>query len=87
MPEIYFEIEELTEKDFFNEFVMTRLRTSKGINIREIELLFPMYLDNFKAKTVVFLRLGQLAFFGEEYRLTKEGKLMADCIASEFFEV
>ncbi len=83
----YFETEELTEKDFFNEFVMTRLRTSKGINIREIELLFPMYFDAFKAKTVVFLRSGQLAFFGEEYRLTKEGKLMADYIASEFFEV
>ncbi len=83
----YFETEELTEKDFFNEFVMTRLRTSKGLNIRDIELLFPMYLDNFKAKTVDFLRAGQLAFFGEEYRLTKEGKLMADYIASEFFEV
>ena len=66
---------------------MTRLRTCEGVNIREIELLFPMYFDNFKAKTAVFLRGGQLAFFGEEYRLTKEGKLMADYIASEFFEV
>ncbi len=83
----YFETEELTEKDLFNELVMTRLRTCEGVNIREIELLFPMYFDNFKAKTAVFLRGGQLAFFGEEYRLTKEGKLMADYIASEFFEV
>jgi oxygen-independent coproporphyrinogen-3 oxidase len=83
----YFETEELTEKEFFNEFVMTRLRTSKGLNIQELELLFPDYLDSFKSKTSVFLRSGQLAFFGDEYRLTKEGKLMADYIASEFFEI
>ena len=83
----YFETEKLTEKEFFNEFVMTRLRTSKGLNVRELELLFPNYLDSFKSKTSVFLRSGQLAFFGDEYRLTKEGKLMADYIASEFFEI
>jgi len=83
----YYKIEELTERDFFNEFIMTRLRTAKGINIRDIELLFPMFIKGFKAKTAVFLRAGQLAFFGDEYRLTNEGKLMADYIASEFFEV
>lgn len=83
----YFETEKLTEKEFFNEFIMTRLRTSKGLNVRELELLFPDYLDSFKSKTSVFLRSGQLAFFGDEYRLTKEGKLMADYIASEFFEI
>ena len=83
----YYEIEKLTEKDFFNEFIMTRLRTSKGLDIRELELLFPAYIDAFKSKTATFLRAGQLAFFGDEYRLTEKGKLMADYIASEFFEV
>ena len=83
----YYETEELTEKDFFNEFVMTRLRTSKGLNVRELELLFPMYIEGFRVKTATFLRAGQLAFFGDEYRLTNEGKLMADYITSEFFEV
>jgi oxygen-independent coproporphyrinogen-3 oxidase len=83
----YFEIEKLTDNSLFNEFVMTHLRTSKGLNIRELELLFPYHVDSFKSKTSVFLRSGQLAFFGDEYRLTKEGKLMADYIASEFFEV
>ncbi len=83
----YYETEELTEKDFFNEFVMTRLRTSKGLNVRELELLFPMYIEGFRAKTATFLRAGQLAFFGDEYRLTNQGKLMADYITSEFFEI
>ena len=83
----YYETEKLTEKDFFNEFIMTRLRTSKGLDIRELELLFPAYIDAFKSKTATFLRAGQLAFFGDEYRLTEKGKLMADYIASEFFEV
>ena len=83
----YFGIEELSDQDFFNEFIMTRLRTSKGIDIRDLEILFPQYIDSFKEKTVAFLRSGQLAFFGDEYRLTKQGKLIADYITSEFFEV
>lgn len=83
----YFEIEELSEKDFFNEFIMTRLRTSKGLDIRDLEILFPNFVDKFKERTSDFLRGGQLAFFGDEYRLTPKGKLMADYIASEFFEV
>ena len=83
----YFEVEELSDKDFFNEFIMTRLRTSKGLDIRDLEILFPNYVEGFKAKTSDFLRGGQLAFFGDEYRLTPQGKLMADYIASEFFEV
>lgn len=83
----YFGIEELSDQDFFNEFIMTRLRTSKGIDIRDLEILFPQYIDAFKEKTVAFLRSGQLAFFGDEYRLTKQGKLIADYITSEFFEV
>lgn len=83
----YYEIEEMTDKDFFNEFIMTRLRTSKGLDIRDLEILFPDYVEAFKEKTSDFLRGGQLAFFGDEYRLTKQGKLMADYIASEFFVV
>ena len=41
---------------------MTRLRTSKGVNIRELELLFPKYVDNFKDKTSDFFKGGQLLF-------------------------
>lgn len=83
----YYEIEEMSEQDFFNEFIMTRLRTSKGLDVRDLEILFPQYVSDFKDKTSDFLRGGQLAFFGDEYRLTKQGKLMADYIASEFFIV
>jgi len=83
----YFEVEELTEKEFFNEFIMTRLRTSKGLDRRDLEIIFPKFVDAFKEKTSNYLRGGQLAFFGDEYRLTPEGKLMADYITSEFFEV
>lgn len=83
----YFELEELTENEFYNEFVLTRLRTSKGVDIRELEILFPNYVNRFKENTVEFLRGGLLSFFGDEYRLTQKGKLMADYVASELFEV
>lgn len=79
----YFETEELSEKDFFNEFVLTRLRTSKGIDVRDLEILFPKFVEEFKSGTGEFLRGGYLAFFGDEYRLMPKGKIIADHIASE----
>ena len=85
--EDYFEIEKLSDKDFFNEFVMTRLRTSKGIDVRDLEIVFPQFVNGFKERTADFIRGGQLAFFGDEYRLTKKGKLIADYITSEFFVI
>ena len=34
------EAETLTDRDRFNEYVMTRLRTAEGIDLREAERLF-----------------------------------------------
>ena len=81
----YFEIENLTESQFFNEFILTRLRTSKGISNEDLKILFPQYIDKFKAGTNDFIRNGDMAFFGDEYRLMPQCKLIADHIASELF--
>jgi oxygen-independent coproporphyrinogen-3 oxidase len=83
----YFEIENLTESQFFNEFVLTRLRTSKGIDNEDLKILFPKYLDGFKEAANDFIRNGDMAYFGDEYRLMPQGKLIADHIASELFVI
>ena len=81
----YFEIENLTDSQFFNEFILTRLRTSKGISNEDLKILFPKYIDKFKEATNDFIRSGDIAYFGDEYRLMPKGKLIADHIASELF--
>jgi len=81
----YFEIESLTESQFYNEFILTRLRTSKGICERDLEILFPKYIDSFRSVAGDFIRNGEMAYFGDEYRLMPKGKLIADYIASELF--
>lgn len=83
----YFEVEELSEKDFFNEYVLTRLRTSKGIPEKDLEILFPKFMNEFREGTGEFIRKGYMAYFGDEYRLMPKGKFMADYIASELFQV
>tara|TARA_B100000795_G_scaffold269433_1_gene258777 strand:+ start:2350 stop:3480 length:1131 start_codon:yes stop_codon:yes gene_type:complete len=85
MESDYFEVEDLTESQFYNEFILTRLRTSKGICERDLEILFPKYIDNFRVIACDFIRNGEMAYFGDEYRLMPKGKLIADYIASELF--
>lgn len=80
----YFEMEILSEKDRYNEYVLTRLRTIWGCDINEMQHLFGK-------ETVEYFRNGIIAFDGfyEEkngiYVLNEEGKLKADGIASELF--
>lgn len=81
------ETEILNDKEFYNEFVLTRLRTSKGICERDLEILFPDYIQHFRDTAGEFIRGGYLAYFGDEYRLMPKGKLIADHITSELFMV
>lgn len=83
----YSETETLTDKEFYNEFVLTRLRTSKGICERDLEILFPNYVQHFRDVSGDFIRKGYMAYFGDEYRLMPKGKLIADHITSELFMV
>lgn len=80
----YFEIEQLTEKDRYNEYVLTRLRTIWGCDTQEMKKLFG-------EEKVAYFKNGISVFNGlydEEngiYTLNEEGKLKADGIASELF--
>lgn len=73
-----FEIEELTETQKMNEYIMTALRTMAGINtdLTGEELL---------AKSKHFLDAGLMKRKNNFLILTKEGKLLADGIAAALF--
>ncbi|HPQ08925.1 MAG TPA: radical SAM family heme chaperone HemW [Bacteroidia bacterium] len=84
--EVYFEKEVLSEKQKFNEYVLTRLRTMYGCNINEIELMFG---ENYKKHFLNIYEKFKTCFEVEEkktYRLKiSEGYLLADKISGEFF--
>lgn len=80
----FFEIETLTPNERFNEYVLTRLRTTWGCDLSEIDRLFGEDAKKHFSKQVQ----KHSSFFEQAngvYRLNAKGLLFADGIASAFF--
>lgn len=80
----YFEKEELSINDRFNEYVLTRLRTIWGCDAEEIKLLFGESIHSHFLKTVEQKRT-DFEINNGVYKLTPQARLFADGIASDFF--
>jgi oxygen-independent coproporphyrinogen III oxidase len=81
----YFELETLSDKDRYNEYILTRLRTIWGCDKKEIEKEFGgdvlrSFENNVKRYESYFNVKGSIV------TLNTEGKLKADFLASEFFD-
>ncbi|MEN9998750.1 MAG: radical family heme chaperone HemW [Bacteroidota bacterium] len=80
----YFELEELSPKDRWNELLLIGLRTSYGVNLEQLFAILEPNKDyvekvsQFKQNEWLFEENGTLL-------LTSEGRLKADFIASELF--
>ena len=81
-----FEIETLSTMQQMNEYIMTSLRTAEGLNLS--------YMENKWGKDATaviqkegkkFISTGKIRAENNMLKLTKEGKLLADGIASAFF--
>ena len=82
----YFEIEQLTKANQFNEYVLTSLRTIWGIDATNLETNFPSdYVSSFKKEATLYIQREEIIFINNTYTLTSKGKLLADKIASELF--
>ncbi|WP_285010487.1 radical SAM family heme chaperone HemW [Pedobacter faecalis] len=79
-------IEQLSIYDQFNEYMMTSLRTMWGTDLSHVNTAFgdQFYQDTLRTSEK-FLRKGWLMQDNEVLRLSAEGKLFADHIASGFF--
>ena len=82
---IPFEREELTERERFNELMLTGLRTSWGVTDAQIAAFPEQYRQHFARGTDTWLRQGLMAEANGTYTLTRSGKLLADRIAMELF--
>ena len=77
------ESEELTAADLFNEYLMTALRTTKGVEKSVLEQRFHDFASHFAEKARQFVLRGLLTDDGTVFRPTPQGLLMADAMAAE----
>jgi len=82
------EIEILSEKDQFNEYVMTGLRTIWGISLEKVEIKFGMSIKNKLLNNIEkHLNNKTLKIKSGSIITTTKGKFLADGIASDLFRV
>jgi oxygen-independent coproporphyrinogen-3 oxidase len=82
---IPFTAEVLSEKDRVNEFIMTTLRTSKGLDLSLTELLSNGASEEILKEATPFLSKNWLVQNNQLLTLSREGKLYADHIAAMLF--
>lgn len=80
--------EKLSAIDRYNEYVMTRLRTAKGIDLDEISQLFDeKTLENLLKMAAKPIEQGLIVLGNNHLTVSEEGKFLTDGIASELFLV
>lgn len=80
------ECETIDPNTAYNEYVLTRLRTSRGIDLSEIAERFGVDFNaKFKPQISRLLESEKIEFDGQHLRLTRKGFLWADDIAAGFF--
>ena len=85
---IPYEKEELTEGQKLNEYIMTSLRTMEGIRITHVQDSWGVENAELLLKnTEKYMSRGMLAKVNNSIVLTREGKLFADGIAADLFQL
>jgi oxygen-independent coproporphyrinogen III oxidase len=86
--ESFYEIEMLSETDRFNDYLLTGLRTAKGVNKEEILKIFGnKYLEHFERELKKFNAFGYVLEENSQIRLTEIAMFVSDKIISELFWV
>ncbi len=76
------EIEVLTPRDCYHEYIMTGLRTKWGVNIERIA---DPFREHFLKSIQPYLEQGLVIRSGKQYALPPKGRLLADRIAGDLF--
>lgn len=83
---ITFETETLSKVQQLNEYIMTSLRTSGGMNLEYISGNWNEMISlSLEKKAESYFKIGKIERSGNCLLLTREGKLFADGIASDLF--
>jgi oxygen-independent coproporphyrinogen-3 oxidase len=80
------QFEILNTHDAFNEYLMTRLRTSWGVSLQKINETFGKHYSDYLEKQVENHLTNQRVFWdGDALKVTKKAKFLTDGIASDLF--
>jgi oxygen-independent coproporphyrinogen-3 oxidase len=86
--EVPFEKESLGPETLINEYIMTRLRTSGGLDLSRLKELYAFDLLAVHGRYVESLiRMGKVGITNNVLRLSNQGKLLADKISSDLFVI
>ena len=81
------ERELLTNRDRFNEYVMTALRTAEGIDTREVAARFgTKRLERMREEAAPYLQSGALRDAGGRLAVPPERFLISDAVIEALFE-
>lgn len=84
--EIPFKLEQLSNVDKYNEYVMTRLRTLEGVDLDELGRRFGVRLqEHFSKLITAHLEEGSVLSVNSCFALTRKGQFLADRIAADLF--
>ena len=82
------ETEILTSRDIFNEYILTSLRTKWGIDLNRFTSDdFTKYVLETTQEIEQYVKSGEIFSENKVYKLTRQGKLFADRIASALFRL
>lgn len=82
------EKEILSKTDKYNEYIMTGLRTKKGVSLEKIESEFGMIFSEYLLKQAESaLKSGHLIRENQTLKISKKGKFLSDGIAADLFLV
>ncbi len=82
------EMEILTKTDKYNEYIMTGLRTKKGVSLQKVESEFGKdYSEYLLGQAVNPLKNELLILENQTLKISKKGKFLSDGIAADLFLV
>jgi oxygen-independent coproporphyrinogen-3 oxidase len=82
------ETEELDDSTRYNDFIITRLRTMQGLDLRELRTVYGSAMEDYCLKNASkSLRSGTLELVGDRLRLTRKGLFVSDSVMSDLLEV
>ena len=80
----FFEKEELSEKEKYNEYVLTRIRTKWGINLQRLEIIFGAEIKrHFNECMAKYIKSKKAFIENDICRLSKEGLFISDEIMAD----
>lgn len=77
------EIEVLSEKDKFNEYILTGLRTYNGLTLSILEYEFEQFYTKIKQTLFNFVDSNLIDFKNDKFVLSSKGKFLSDAIMTD----